>query len=120
MLRRIAALKRGHGTMVEDTSMTVNVECPDCGKAYHVGDESIGARAKCKSCGATFTLSMSMDDTGKSKSDVAPAGNAPPKAATDRSAHGKASSAKPPPQPAAAAAAGKAAQEQMPDAPRIL
>ena len=39
--------------------------------------------------GAPSRLSVSMDDTGKSKSGEAPAGKAPQKAAPDRSAHGK-------------------------------
>lgn len=69
--------------------MTVSVECPSCGKSHHVGDESLGARAQCKSCGATFTLSMSMDHTGKSKSAEAPAAGMPAKDAAVRSAHGK-------------------------------
>ncbi len=76
--------------------MTVSVACPSCGKSYHVGDESLGARAKCKNCGATFTLSMSMDDTGKSKSGEAPAGGVPPQDAAVRSAHGKSSAGKGP------------------------
>lgn len=58
----------------ESMPMSVSVQCPDCGKAYNVANESIGARANCKSCGATFTLSMSMDDTGKSSSNEANAG----------------------------------------------
>ena len=43
--------------------MTVDVECPGCGNSYRVKHESIGARAQCKSCGNTFTLSISLDDT---------------------------------------------------------
>lgn len=74
--------------------MTVNIACPSCGKWYHVGDERLGARAKCTSCGATFTLSMSMNDTGKSKSGEAPAGGVPPKDAAVRSARGKSSAGK--------------------------
>jgi serine/threonine protein kinase len=49
---------------------------------------------------------MSMDDTGKSKSEEAPAGNAPQKAAGDRAAHGQSSAGKAKKQPAE--------QEQMP------
>ena len=49
----------------EKIPMSVSVQCPNCDKAYNVKDESIGARARCKGCGNTFTLSISMDDTGK-------------------------------------------------------
>jgi len=59
--------------------MTASVQCPSCGKSYGVKDESIGARANCRSCGATFTLSISMDDTSKSPSDGADADKAPAK-----------------------------------------
>ena len=46
--------------------MSVKVQCPNCGKSYNVGDESLGARARCKSCNNQFTISVSLDDTGSS------------------------------------------------------
>ena len=44
--------------------MSVRVQCPNCGKSYNVGDESLGARARCKNCNNHFTISVSLDDTG--------------------------------------------------------
>ena len=46
--------------------MSVKVQCPNCGKSYNVGDESLGARARCKNCNNHFTISVSLDDTGSS------------------------------------------------------
>ncbi|MCY2992924.1 MAG: protein kinase [Planctomycetota bacterium] len=86
--------------------MTVSIQCPSCGKAYHVKDESLGARAHCKSCGASFTLAMAMDDTSKSKVEEPAIDKAPPKPTADRAGHTKSAVGKAQAQPAD--------QEQMP------
>jgi len=94
--------------------MTVNVQCPSCGKAYNVKDESIGARANCKSCGATFTLSISMDDTGKSSSKDADSDQASDKEAAERSSHTKSSAGKAKEQRSSSGLAGKTDREKVP------
>jgi len=94
--------------------MTVSVECPKCGKSYNVRDESIGARANCKSCGATFTLSISMDDTGKSSSKDADSDKAPAKKAEARSSHAKSSAGKAEAQRSSAGQSKKPVPEKVP------
>jgi len=94
--------------------MTVTVQCPDCGKAYNVRDESIGARANCKSCGATFTVSINMDDTGKSTSKDADSDKASEKDAAERSAHSKSSAGKAKGQRTSSEGSAKADREKVP------
>ncbi|MEI8375109.1 MAG: SUMF1/EgtB/PvdO family nonheme iron enzyme [Planctomycetota bacterium] len=45
--------------------MSIKIQCPNpgCGKRYEVKDESLGRRATCKKCGATFTVEMRADET---------------------------------------------------------
>lgn len=51
--------------------MALNILCPKCGKAYRIAEESLGARAQCKNCSHTFTLSMSIEETTESRA-IAP------------------------------------------------
>lgn len=37
--------------------MSVAVQCPDCGHAYHVPDHALGKRARCQVCQVRFVLS---------------------------------------------------------------
>ncbi|MCY2987931.1 MAG: hypothetical protein NTY19_08730, partial [Planctomycetota bacterium] len=39
------------------------VKCPNCEQPYSVIAEHLGQRARCKNCGETFTLKMSLDET---------------------------------------------------------
>ena len=43
--------------------MTASVECPKCGKAYRVKDQSIGARATCKNCHYNVHSNVTADNT---------------------------------------------------------
>jgi dienelactone hydrolase len=36
--------------------MSISFECPQCGKAFSVGDEFAGKKAKCKQCGGTMIV----------------------------------------------------------------
>jgi len=49
----------------------LRIQCPNCGKAYEIADESLGARAVCKHCQQTFTISL--DQTLKPQSGPQPA-----------------------------------------------
>lgn len=53
--------------------MTQTVKCPTCEKAYHVADQSLGGRAKCKHCGATFTLTLATAETSAKPPPTQPA-----------------------------------------------
>ena len=54
--------------------MALTVKCPNpqCGKSYSVAEESLGRRVKCASCGAAFTLKMSLDETAQPRSRQEP------------------------------------------------
>ena len=43
--------------------MPLSVQCPNCGKSYRVGDDSLGVRARCKNCEHSFTISTSDSET---------------------------------------------------------
>ena len=40
--------------------MTTTFTCPACGATYHMPDESIGRKARCKQCGHVFRLEASV------------------------------------------------------------
>lgn len=41
--------------------MAISVDCPDCGKAYRVGDDKAGLRFRCRSCEAIVTIPAADD-----------------------------------------------------------
>ena len=49
----------------------IQVQCPSCAKSYRVDEAKVGNQARCKGCGNTFSLTMSVNETHSPPDDSA-------------------------------------------------